>query len=186
MKKNVAATVTELVADTVAANGCELWDVEYVKEGADRVLRLVIDSNEGVTLDDCERVSHAVDPLLDEADPIESFYYLEVSSPGIERELKTDRHLAASVGTLCEARLFAPLNGTKSVTNLYVSVAGEGVMEPVEDAAEKSRVLLAMANAFSDDPVESVPDAVMEMTAVWKLVLHGVTGKSNPPLTPQE
>ena len=77
-------------------------------------------------------------------------------------------------------------NGTKSVTNLYVSVAGEGVMELVEDAAEKRRVLLAMANAFSDEPIESVPDAVVERTAVWKLVLHGVTGKSNPPLTPQE
>ena len=77
-------------------------------------------------------------------------------------------------------------NGTKSVTNLYVSVAGEGVMELVEDAAEKRRVLLAMANAFSDEPIESIPDAVVERTAVWKLVLHGVTGKSNPPLTPQE
>ena len=77
-------------------------------------------------------------------------------------------------------------NGTKSVTNLYVSVAGEGVMDLVEDAAEKRRVLLAMANAFSDEPVESVPDAVVERTAVWKLVLHGMTGKSNPPLTPPE
>ena len=77
-------------------------------------------------------------------------------------------------------------NGTKSVTNLYVSVAGEGVMELVEDAAEKRRVLLAMANAFSDEPIESIPDAVVERTAVWKLVLNGVTGKSNPPLTPQE
>ena len=77
-------------------------------------------------------------------------------------------------------------NGTKSVTNLYVSVAGEGVMELVEDAAEKRRVLLAMANAFSDEPIESLPDAVVEMTAVWKLILNGVTGKSNPPLTPQE
>ena len=77
-------------------------------------------------------------------------------------------------------------NGTKSVTNLYVSVAGEGVMELVEDAAEKRRVLLAMANAFSDEPIESITDAVVERTAVWKLVLHGVTGKSNPPLTPQE
>ena len=77
-------------------------------------------------------------------------------------------------------------NGTKSVTNLYVSVAGEGVMELVEDAAEKRRVLLAMANAFSEEPFESLPDAVVEMTAVWKLVLHGVTGKSNPPLTPPE
>ena len=77
-------------------------------------------------------------------------------------------------------------NGNKSVTNLYVSVAGEGMMELVEDAAEKRRVLLAMANAFSEEPFESLPDAVVEMTAVWKLVLHGVTGKSNPPLTPQE
>jgi len=77
-------------------------------------------------------------------------------------------------------------NGMKSVTNLYVSVAGDGVMEPVEDAAEKCRVLLAMANAFSDEPVESVPDAVMERTAVWKLVLKSVTGKSNPPLTQQD
>ena len=77
-------------------------------------------------------------------------------------------------------------NGTKSVTNLYVSVAGEGVMEQVEDASEKRRVLLAMANVFSDEPFESLPDAVVEMTAVWKLVLHGVTGKSNPPLTPPE
>ena len=77
-------------------------------------------------------------------------------------------------------------NGNKSVTNLYISVAGEGVMEPVEDASEKRRVLLAMANAFSDEPFESLPDVVVEMTAVWKLVLHGVTGKSNPPLTPPE
>ena len=77
-------------------------------------------------------------------------------------------------------------NGNKSVTNLYVSVAGKGMMELVEDPAEKRRVLLAMANAFSDEPFESLPDVVVEMTAVWKLVLHGVTGKSNPPITPQE
>ena len=77
-------------------------------------------------------------------------------------------------------------NGNKSVTNLYVSVSGEGMMELVEEANEKRRVLLAMANAFSEEPFESLPDAVVEMTAVWKLVLHGVTGKSNPPLTPPE
>ena len=76
-------------------------------------------------------------------------------------------------------------NGMRSVTNLYVSVAGEGVMELVEGADEKRRILLAMANAFSDDPFDSLPDAVIEMTAVWKLVLNDVTGKSNPPLTPR-
>ena len=115
MKKNVASTVAELVAGTVAENGCALWDVEYVKEGADWHLRITIDKEGGVGIEDCERVHRAIDPILDEADPIEGSYYLEVSSPGIERELKTDRHLSASVGALCEARLFAPLNGTKSV-----------------------------------------------------------------------
>ena len=127
MKKNVAATVTELVADTVTANGCELWDVEYVKEGADWHLRVTIDREGGVGIDDCERVHRAIDPILDEADPIEGFYYLEVSSPGIERELKTDRHLAASVGTLCEARFFAPLNGTKSVTGRLTAFDADSV-----------------------------------------------------------
>ena len=77
-------------------------------------------------------------------------------------------------------------NGTKSVTNLYVSVAGEGVMEPIEAPAEKRRILVAMANAFSDEPFESIPDVVTEMTAVWKLVLNSVTGKSNPPLMQSE
>ena len=127
MKKNVAATVTELVSDTVKANGCELWDVEYVKEGADWHLRITIDREGGVGIDDCERVHRAIDPILDEADPIEGFYYLEVSSPGIERELKTDRHLAVSVGTLCEARLFAPLNGTKSVQGRLTAYDSESV-----------------------------------------------------------
>ena len=127
MKKSVAATVTELVADTVAANGCELWDVEYVKEGADWHLRITIDREGGVGIDDCERVHRAIDPILDEADPIEGFYYLEVSSPGIERELKTERHLTASVGALCEARLFAPLNGIKSATGRLTAFDAETV-----------------------------------------------------------
>ena len=83
-------------------------------------------------------------------------------------------------------KVIARPNGTRSVTNLFVSIAGEGVMEPVEVPGEKRRILLAMVNAFSDEPFESIPDAVVEMTAVWKLVLNSVTGKSNPPLTRPE
>ena len=83
-------------------------------------------------------------------------------------------------------KVIARPNGTRSVTNLFVSVAGEGVMEPVEVPGEKRRILLAMANAFSDELFDSLPDAVVEMTAVWKLVLNSVTGKSNPPLTRPE
>ena len=127
MKKNIAGTVTDLIAGTVAENGCELWDVEYVKEGADWHLRVTIDREGGVGIDDCERVHRAIDPILDEADPIEGSYYLEVSSPGIERELKTDAHLAACAGALTEARLFAPLNGTKSVVGRLTAFDSETV-----------------------------------------------------------
>ena len=74
-------------------------------------------------------------------------------------------------------------DGSRSVTNLYVSVAGEGVMFSVDDPAEKRRVLLAMANAFSTDSFDYLPDAVLEMTAVWGLELTSLTGKSNPPPT---
>jgi len=72
-------------------------------------------------------------------------------------------------------------DGSRSVTNLYVSVAGEGVMHSVDDVSEKRRILLAMANAFSSVPFDCLPDAVVEMTAVWQLELSALTGKSNPP-----
>ncbi len=114
MKKNIAATVAELVRETVEAQGCSLWDVTYAKEGADFHLCIVIDKEEGVTIEDCEAVHRAVDPILDEADPIDGFYYLEVSSPGIERELKTDAHILASLGETVELRFFAPIDGAKS------------------------------------------------------------------------
>ncbi len=91
--------------DTVIAADCYLWDVEYVKEGAEWILRIVIDSNEGVTLDDCERVSRAVDPILDEADPIENSYRLEITSPGVERPLTRPDHFECCLGEPSEGRL---------------------------------------------------------------------------------
>lgn len=116
MKKsggNVVATVKSLAEPIAEQLGYELWDVEYVKEGADYYLRITIDSPEGITIDDCEKMHRAIDPVLDEADPIEGFYHLEVSSTGIERELKTDRHIQASEGWSVELRLYAPVNGAK-------------------------------------------------------------------------
>lgn len=116
LKKGIAAEVAELVRGAVESEGCSLWDTEYVKEGADWHLRITIDKEGGVGIDDCERVHRRIDPLLDEADPIEGFYYLEVSSPGLERELRTDAHLSASVGETVELRLFAPRDGAKTFT----------------------------------------------------------------------
>ncbi len=85
MKKSggVVATVKKLAEPIANDLGYELWDVEYVKEGADYYLRITIDSEEGITIDDCERMHRAIDPVLDEEDPIEGFYHLEVSSTGI-------------------------------------------------------------------------------------------------------
>ena len=84
--------VTELVASfaqsIVEANGCRLWDVEYVREGSERFLRIYIDKDGGVSIDDCEVIARAVDPILDEKDPIAESYHFEVCSAGLERALR--------------------------------------------------------------------------------------------------
>ena len=119
MKKSggsVAAIVKALAEPVAQELGYELWDVEFVKEGADYFLRITIDSDEGITIDDCERMHRAIDPILDDADPIESSYHLEVSSPGVERELKTDRHVEVCEGWDVEVRLYAPIDGAKTFT----------------------------------------------------------------------
>ncbi len=116
MKKsggNIAATVRALAEPIAQSLGYELWDVEYVKEGADYYLRIEIDSPKGITLDDCEKMHRAIDPVLDEADPIEDAYHLEVSSCGIERELKTNAHINACIGWRVEVRLYTAWNGAK-------------------------------------------------------------------------
>ncbi len=115
MAKNtsIAETVRALAEPIAEELGCWLWDVEYVKEGARRILRITIDSEDGITIDDCEKMHRALDPVLDEADPIEEQYYLEVSSPGVERDLKTKEHIYACEGWDVEVRLYAPLNGSK-------------------------------------------------------------------------
>ena len=113
-KKPIAAHVRELCLPVCAELGLDLWDVEYVKEGADYILRITIDSAEGVTIDDCERMTRAIDPILDEDDPIENSYRLEVSSPGVERTLSRPEHFAAMMGAEVEVKLFSPVNGSKT------------------------------------------------------------------------
>ncbi len=109
----ISSAVRELVNPVAQSMGYSLWDVEFVKEGADKYLRITIDSENGITIDDCERFHRAIDALLDEADPISDPYILEVSSPGVERELKYDWHIASCVGCDVEIRLYAPENGAK-------------------------------------------------------------------------
>ena len=105
--------IFDIVEPTVTALGYELYEVEYQKEFDNWVLTLYIDHPDGVSLDDCELVSNAVDPVLDAADPIEQAYYLSVSSLGIDRPLKTDKDFKRNIGKVMDVKLYAPLNGKK-------------------------------------------------------------------------
>jgi len=111
--KNIEIEAEKLLEPIVAANQVEIYDVEYVKEGADFYLRAYIDKPDGVNIQDCENVSRAFSDVLDEADLIEDAYILEVSSPGLGRKLTKDRHLERSIDKEVELKLYKPLEGTK-------------------------------------------------------------------------
>lgn len=132
--KNISSVVRNIALPLAEQLGYQLWDVEFVKEGADKYLRITIDSEEGITIDDCERYHRAIDPLLDEADPIAEAYILEVSSPGIERELKCDEHINACVGMEVEIRLYAPQNGSKQYRGVLDGLAYDGKIQITDKA----------------------------------------------------
>ncbi len=124
--KNIAAVVRELVTPTADEMGFFIWDVEFVKEGADKHLRITLDSEEGINIIDCENFHRAIDPILDEADPISESYILEVSSPGIERELKYPEHIDACEGWDVEVKLYAPKDGTKVFRGVLAGYDADG------------------------------------------------------------
>lgn len=109
----VSELTAELAAPIVAAQGCTLWDVEYVKEAGTWFLRVYIDKEGGVSINDCEAVSRPLSDKLDEADPIEGSYILEVSSAGADRVLKKPEHFAAFLGSEVDVRLYRARDGKK-------------------------------------------------------------------------
>ncbi len=124
---NTAEKVFELIRTTVEAEGVSLWDVRFLKEGASWYLRVFIDKDEGVSIDDCTNVSHAIDPIIDEADPIDVPYYLEVCSPGIERELTRPQHFERMLGETVKIRLYKAVDGKKEFIGVLKS-AGEKIV----------------------------------------------------------
>ena len=111
----VTDIVTKIAQPVVEANGCSLWDVEYVREGDQRFLRLYLDKEDGVDITDCEAISRAVDPLLDEADPIAESYHFEVCSAGLERALKRPSDFERFMGSAITVKLYRPRNGLKEI-----------------------------------------------------------------------
>ena len=117
-RESYEARAEELLGPIAEANHVEIYDVEYVKEGSDWYLRCYIDKEEGVTIGDCESVTRALSEELDRTDFIEDAYILEVSSPGLGRQLKKDKHLRKSL--LCEVdiKCYKPVNGAKEFTGI--------------------------------------------------------------------
>ena len=124
----ITDSVTELARPVVEQAGCTLWDVEYVREAGTWYLRVFIDKEGGVSIDDCEAISRALDPILDEADPVPDSYVFEVGSVGAERELKRPGDFQQFTGSEVELRLYQPLEGSKSFVGTLKSYDEDGTV----------------------------------------------------------
>ena len=123
----ITEQVWQFAEPLVQAQGCSLWDVEYVREGGEWFLRLYIDKDGGVDIDDCEAVSRAVDPVLDEKDPIPESYRFEVCSAGLERVLKRPSDFERFLGEPVLVKLYRPKNGQKEFPGVLKGYAGGAV-----------------------------------------------------------
>lgn len=137
--------VEQIAAEPIKALGYELVDVEFVKEQGDWVLTLYIDKDGGVNIEDCERVSKAVEPLIDEADPISQSYFLSVSSPGLDRPLKNARDYERSIGKTVIVKLYAKQDGEKDYTGELLSYSDEALTMLTKDGNSREFVLKNIA-----------------------------------------
>ncbi len=142
----------KLITPILAANHFELYDLEYVKEGGNYFLRAYIDKEGGITVDDCELVSRALSDLLDKADYIPDAYILEVSSPGLGRQLKKDKHFEKSIGEEVEVKLYKPMNKRKEWVGILTAFDAEKLVLELEDGSpvELLRSDIAMARLTFD------------------------------------
>lgn len=151
-QRSVAAVVYKAVREPVEALGYSIWDLDYVKEGSEWYLRITIDRKEGVDLDDCEKVLRLVDPIITELDPVEGAYHLEVSSPGLERELRTLDHYKKSLGEEIVLKLFVPVEGRKEWKGRLVSAEEDGTVHLEAENRELTieRKKISRANIYFD------------------------------------
>ena len=141
----ITEKVFALARPVVENEGCSLWDVDYLREAGTWYLRIYIDKEGGVSIDDCERISRALDPILDEADPIPESYVFEVGYAGAERELKRPSDFEQFLGHEVEVKLYKPLKGRKTYVGtlaayedgaVTISAAGEDLRFSAEDTAQ--------------------------------------------------
>ena len=128
IKEQYEERTEKLLEPIVSALDFKTVDVEYVKEGSDFYLRAYIDKEGGITVDDCEKVSRRLEEALDREDFIPNAYILEVSSPGLGRQLKKEKHYLQSIGEEVDVRLYKPINGKKEFTGILAAYS-DGVFE---------------------------------------------------------
>lgn len=145
---NIVSKVAPLCEKVASELGYFIWDVDYVKEGTEWFLRIEIDKEGGVDIEDCERYSRTIDPLLDEENYIEGTYRLEISSPGIERIIKTDFHLSKCIGEVVEIKLFAAIEGCKVARGTLHSYDSESVVLKDETEIVIPRKNIAKMNIY--------------------------------------
>ena len=124
---SIEERVENLLEKTINDLGYTLYDVEYAKEAKNYFLRIFIDKADGIDLNDCEKVNNAITDMLDEADYIKDMYFLEVSSPGIERVLRKDKHLKQYIGEEIEVSLFKSINGNKQMQGILKSFDSKNI-----------------------------------------------------------
>lgn len=145
-KKGTASAVWELVEPIVEGFSLKLWDVRYVKEGSQWFLRVFIDKDGGVDINDCENVSRAIDKPLDELDPITDNYILEVSSPGIERELVLDFHFESFIGADIMVKMIRPIEGIGKEFKGVLKAYSNGEVT-IADHSGENEVVIAKKDA---------------------------------------
>ncbi|MBQ7951085.1 MAG: ribosome maturation factor RimP [Clostridia bacterium] len=146
MAKNIITAVEELATDVCVKNGAYLYDAEYQKEGKNQVLRVYVEKDGGIGIDECETISRMLSEELDRLNLIQTAYNLEVSSPGVERKLTKDWHFEKVIGKQIELSLYAPLNGVKTLL---------GVLE----ALENQIIHITVGNELLKIPSDKVASA---------------------------
>lgn len=133
---NTVNTVWEIAEPIAKQLGYELWDVRFEKEGADWFLRVFIDKEDGIAINDCVDMTHALDEPLDEADPIDQSYCLEVCSPGLERSLKRDSHFEKSIGKAVQVKTIRPIDGMREFKGVLESYDNGSFELALEDGTK--------------------------------------------------
>lgn len=155
---NIEKKVSDVIKPIIENLGYELYDVIYEKEGKDNYLRIFIDKNEGISLNDCENVNNAINDILDEKDLIKDSYFLEVSSTGVEKRIRSNEHLERYKGSKIEVHLYKPLNKQKILIGTLKNFNADSIMLDIKNSMENGKNTSSKDNSLETDNGEIILD----------------------------